>query len=62
MRGWGWAPWWLPVARGLILGAKGAPPPPTGRRRRGRGCHLPRRRLVGAPGAPELGRGHLAGD
>eukprot|EP00969_Alexandrium_andersonii_P049860 2187825-Alexandrium_andersonii.AAC.1 len=25
MRGWGWAPWWLPVAVGLILGAAGSP-------------------------------------
>eukprot|EP00969_Alexandrium_andersonii_P076502 3372721-Alexandrium_andersonii.AAC.1 len=24
-QGWGWAPWWLPVAVGLILGAKGSP-------------------------------------
>eukprot|EP00969_Alexandrium_andersonii_P041778 1832166-Alexandrium_andersonii.AAC.1 len=24
-RGWGWAPWWLPVAVGLLLGAKGSP-------------------------------------
>eukprot|EP00969_Alexandrium_andersonii_P207484 9166333-Alexandrium_andersonii.AAC.2 len=25
MRGWGWAPWWLPAAIGLLLGARGAP-------------------------------------
>eukprot|EP00969_Alexandrium_andersonii_P056678 2498972-Alexandrium_andersonii.AAC.1 len=25
MRGWGWAPWWLPVAVGLLLGARGSP-------------------------------------
>eukprot|EP00969_Alexandrium_andersonii_P333503 14739452-Alexandrium_andersonii.AAC.1 len=25
MRGWGWAPWWLPVAVALLLGVPGGP-------------------------------------
>eukprot|EP00969_Alexandrium_andersonii_P099355 4383042-Alexandrium_andersonii.AAC.1 len=25
MRGWGWAPWWLPVATALLLGVRGGP-------------------------------------
>eukprot|EP00969_Alexandrium_andersonii_P306325 13541020-Alexandrium_andersonii.AAC.1 len=25
MRGWGWAPWWLPVATVLLLGVRGGP-------------------------------------
>eukprot|EP00969_Alexandrium_andersonii_P318620 14074374-Alexandrium_andersonii.AAC.1 len=25
MRGWGWAPWWLPVAAVLLLGVHGWP-------------------------------------
>eukprot|EP00969_Alexandrium_andersonii_P015481 676709-Alexandrium_andersonii.AAC.1 len=25
MRGWGWAPWWLPVTAVLLLGVPGGP-------------------------------------
>eukprot|EP00969_Alexandrium_andersonii_P328360 14509903-Alexandrium_andersonii.AAC.1 len=53
MRGWGWAPWWLPVCGGVAPGRPGWTTLPDRCLRCGRCGHLAGRQVAGAAGLLE---------